>query len=45
MTGTPVPFLSYGGTFTLSLISAMMLVLRISIENNQEKEKRELKSI
>ena len=45
MTGTPVPFLSYGGTFTLSLISAMMLVLRISIENNQDKEKRELKSI
>ena len=45
MTGTPVPFLSYGGTFTLTLISVMMVVLRISIENKLDNDKRELKSI
>lgn len=43
MTGVPLPFMSYGGSFTICLIIALALVQRISIENGLTKEK-ELKS-
>ena len=45
MTGTPVPFLSYGGTFAITLISCMMIVERISIENKVESEKLAIKNV
>lgn len=39
MTGVPLPFMSYGGSFTVCLIIALALVERISIENGLTKEK------
>ena len=39
MTGVPLPFMSYGGSFTVCLIIALALVQRISIENRLTKEK------
>ena len=39
MTGVPLPFMSYGGSFTVCLIIALALVQRISIENGITKEK------
>lgn len=37
LTGVPLPFLSYGGSFTLSLIISLTLVQRVSIETSREK--------
>lgn len=39
MTGVPLPFMSYGGSFTVCLIIAIALVERISVENGITKEK------
>lgn len=39
LTGVPLPFLSYGGSFTLSLILSMGIVQRIHIENKNKKIK------
>lgn len=33
LTGVPLPFLSYGGSFTLSLIVSLMIVERVHIES------------
>ena len=38
-TGVPLPFLSYGGSFTLCLIIALAVVQRVSIENKKSKVK------
>ncbi len=38
MTGVPLPFMSYGGSFTLCLIVALSLVQRVSIENGLMEE-------
>lgn len=38
LTGVPLPFLSYGGSFTLSLIVSLAIIQRISIETNNEKD-------
>lgn len=35
LTGVPLPFLSYGGSYCLSLLFALGLVARVSIENNR----------
>ena len=37
LTGVPLPFLSYGGSFTLSLTVALAIVQRIHIEYKNEK--------
>ena len=37
LTGVPLPFLSYGGSFTISLVCALAVVQRIHIENRNEK--------
>ena len=37
MTGVPLPFLSYGGSFTLCLVVALTIVQRVAIENNTKK--------
>lgn len=39
LTGVPLPYLSYGGSFTLSLMVSLAIVQRISIEKNTEKIK------
>ena len=39
LTGVPLPFLSYGGSFTLSLILSLTIVQRIHIETKNEKIK------
>ncbi|MFV0249728.1 MAG: FtsW/RodA/SpoVE family cell cycle protein [Bacilli bacterium] len=37
LTGIPLPFLSYGGSYTLSLIISLAVVQRIHIEKEQQK--------
>lgn len=37
LTGVPLPFLSYGGSFTISFIVALTLVQRVAIENSRTK--------
>lgn len=39
LTGVPLPFLSYGGSFTISLIAALALVQRVHIETSRYKLK------
>ena len=45
LTGVPVPFLSYGGSFNMNIILMCFVLLRISYENQIAKEKREIKSL
>ena len=45
LTGVPVPFLSYGGSFTVNVILSMFIVQRVSVENNITKLKREMSRI
>ncbi len=33
LTGVPLPFMSYGGSFTICLIAALTIVQRVSVEN------------
>jgi len=37
MTGVPLPFLSYGGSFAICLIVGLTIVQRVAIENNTKK--------
>ena len=39
MTGVPLPFMSYGGSFSLCLIAGLTLVQRVSVENGILAEK------
>ena len=39
LTGVPLPFLSYGGSFMISLIASLAIVQRIHIEMKNEKIK------
>ena len=43
LTGVPLPFLSYGGSFALTLAIGLSLVQRVSIENYNFNQKRVLK--
>lgn len=38
LTGVPLPFLSYGGSYIISLMIAMGLVQRVAIENSKKTE-------
>ena len=42
LTGVPLPFLSYGGSFNMNLIAILFVVERVAIENKQNAEKREM---
>ena len=37
LTGVPLPFLSYGGSFVLSLIASLSIVQRVAIESKNKK--------
>ncbi|MDD5888305.1 MAG: FtsW/RodA/SpoVE family cell cycle protein [bacterium] len=39
MTGVPLPFMSYGGSFTICLIAALSIVQRVNIETGLAREK------
>lgn len=39
MTGVPLPFMSYGGSFTICLIAALTIVQRVSVENGLATER------
>ena len=43
LTGVPLPFLSYGGSFTLTLLISLAIVQRIHIETYLKIEKEKLK--
>ena len=45
LTGVPLPFLSYGGSYALSLTVGLFIVHRVNIENNLEKNRRLIKSL
>ena len=43
LTGVPLPFLSYGGSYTISLLIGLALAQRVAIETNIETIKKEKK--
>jgi cell division protein FtsW len=45
LTGVPLPFLSYGGSYTLNLIISLFIVQRVNIENAEEKAKNKIKNL
>lgn len=45
LTGVPLPFVSYGGSFNVNLLVLLFLVERVAIENNNIKLKREIENI
>lgn len=45
LTGVPLPFLSYGGSFTVNAIIMIFVVERVNIENKINKTKREIKDL
>ncbi len=45
LTGVPLPFLSYGGSFTVNVILMLFVVERVNIENKIIKNKREMEQI
>lgn len=42
LTGVPIPFLTYGGSFTINLILMLFVVQRVAYENKQAKWQREM---
>ncbi len=45
LTGVPLPFLSYGGSFTINVVVMLFVVQRVAIENNDYKDKKIIKKI
>lgn len=45
LTGVPLPFLSYGGSYNLSLIVGLFIVQRVSVENKLEKKKKLIENL
>ena len=45
LTGVPLPFLSYGGSFTLNAVVLVFLVERVAIENKKSQFSREMASL
>lgn len=42
LTGIPLPFLSYGGSFTVNIILMIFVVQRVAIETKQNQAKKEI---
>lgn len=45
LTGVPLPFLSYGGSYTLNAVLMVFCVERVAIENKKNRFKREISNI
>lgn len=45
LTGVPIPFLTYGGSFTINLILMLFVVERVSYENKDTKFQKEMASL
>lgn len=45
LTGVPLPFLSYGGSFAVNVLIMLFVVQRVNIENKINKTNREIKSL
>ena len=45
LTGVPLPFLSYGGSYSLSVIASLFIVQRVNIENKIDKQRRKIESL
>lgn len=45
LTGVPLPFLSYGGSYNLCVIISLFIVQRINIENREAKLRRRIESL
>lgn len=45
LTGVPLPFLSYGGTYNLCILISMFILQRINIENKLEKDYKKIKNL
>ena len=45
LTGVPLPFLSYGGSFIINVLTMIFIVERVNIENNINKTNREIRSL
>lgn len=45
LTGVPLPFLSYGGSFTMNVVFMLFVVERVNIENKTLKNRREMAGI
>ena len=45
LTGVPLPFLSYGGTFNICVIVSVFILERISYENKIDKEIKKIKEL
>ena len=45
LTGVPIPFLSYGGSFNLNIIIMIFLCQRVAYETKIERDQREIKNI
>ncbi len=40
LTGVPLPFLSYGGSYTINLFTSLSIAQRVAIESNKNKKKK-----
>lgn len=45
LTGVPLPFLSYGGSYTMNAIIVSFIIQRVAIENNKNKFSREIEKL
>jgi cell division protein FtsW len=45
LTGVPLPFLSYGGSFNINVVIMIFMVLRVSIETSINDERRAIRNI
>ena len=43
LTGVPLPFLSYGGSYAINIMISLALVQRVAIESNKKTKKRKTK--
>ncbi|MBQ8659702.1 MAG: FtsW/RodA/SpoVE family cell cycle protein [Bacilli bacterium] len=45
LTGVPLPFLSYGGSYNLCVILSLFIVQRVNIENRLDRQRRKIENL